>query len=96
LEAINVFFGLLNWGSSARLAVPPLDFLLLLPNASLFGINLLADSAFITNFDGLHDKPHAASLAGAVLLGAVLAEVTPLIVAAGHSVLVVKAHCGKN
>jgi hypothetical protein len=56
----------------------------------------LAYSALVTNFDGLHDEPHAAGLASAVLFGAMLAEMTPLIVTAGHSILIVEAHCGKN
>jgi hypothetical protein len=93
LETIDIFLGLLNGGPAAGLPVPSLDFLLLLANAPLLGVNLLADSALIADFDGLHDEPHAAGLASAVLLGAMLAEMAPLIVAAGHSVLVVETHC---
>jgi hypothetical protein len=65
----------------------------LLPDSTLLGVNLLADSTFIADFNGLHDKSHAAGFASAVLLGAVLAKVAPLVVAASHSVLVVEAHC---
>jgi hypothetical protein len=92
LETIDIFLGLFNGGPAAGLPVPSLDFLLLLANAPLLGVNLLADSALIADFDGLHDEPHAAGLASAVLLGAMLAEMAPLIVATGHSVLVVETH----
>lgn len=73
-------------------SAPSPDLLLLLPNASLFGVNFLTDPALVTDFDGLHDQPHTTGLASSIFLRTMLAEVAPLIVAAGHSVLVVEAH----
>lgn len=92
LQSADVLLSLLNRGSATGLLLPSLDLVFLLADASLLGVDLLADSALLCDLDGLHDEPHAAGLAGSVLLGAVLAEVAPLVVAASHSVLVIEAH----
>lgn len=39
-----------------------------------------------------HDKLHSTSLASAVLLGTVLTEVAPLVIATSHLILIVETH----
>lgn len=43
---------------------------------------------------GVHDQPHATSLAGSIFSGAMLSEMAPLVATARHLVLVVIAHFG--
>lgn len=76
--------------------VPSLDPVNLLLDAVVLGINLSACLALFCHRVCVHRQLHAAGFASAVLLGAMLAEVSPLVVAAHHLVLVVKAHTGDS
>lgn len=90
----------LDWGASL---MPPLFFLhpsidpvLLFPNTTFLCVDLGANFTLFGLGQSVHDELHSASFAGSILLGAVLAEVTPLVAVAGHSVLVVEAHFGEG
>lgn len=80
--------------------LPSVDTLLLLNKAALLCVDLGAKLALVALANGVHDQLHTASLAGAILLGAVLAEVAPLVIAAIQLVLLVEAHdsliCGST
>lgn len=71
---------------------PSPDLLFLLAYAAVLGIDFCAGAAFLVIGVGRHDQSHAASFAGSVFLGAVLAEVSPLVTLASHLVLVVETH----
>lgn len=75
---------------------PSIDPVLLFSNTAFFCVDLSADFTLFRLGQSVHDELHAASLSGSILLGAVLAEVTPLVAVAGHSVLVVKTHFGEG
>jgi hypothetical protein len=76
----------------APVALPAIDALNLGGPAAHLGVDLLTELALGASGNCLHDELHAAGFTDAVLLGAVLAEVTPLPVAASKSMLVVEAH----
>jgi hypothetical protein len=92
LKARDVLFGFFDWGGSATLSLPPLDPILLLADGSAFGVQFFAGTTLLLDLICLHDQFHAASLAGTVLFGAVLAEMSPLVVAASHTFLIIKTH----
>lgn len=76
----------------APIALPAIDALDLGGPTAHLGVDLLAELALGASRNRLHDELHAAGFTDTVLLGAVLAEVTPLPVAASKSMLVVEAH----
>ena len=73
-------------------AYPPMDSNLTLCNYSSLRINLWTDSAFVPGGPAIPNQPSAASLAGAVLFGTMLLEVTPLPTSARHVDCGVEAH----
>ena len=76
----------------AAITLPASDAIDLGGPATHLGVDLLAELALRASGNCLHDELHATRFADSVLLGTVLAEVTPLPVAASESVLVVEAH----
>lgn len=74
------------------LALPPVDALHLGGPAPHLRVDLLAELALRLDRHRLHDELHAARFANAVLLGAVLAEMAPLPIATGKTVLIEEAH----
>ena len=82
-----------NGGSeSAAVALPATDAVHLGCSTAALGLNLVTQSAFLLDWQGLHDKFHTTSFARSVLAVAVLAEVSPLPITAEESVLVEEAH----
>jgi len=75
-----------------RLTLPPPNAVHLSGSAALLGVDLFAKLAVSSCRNRLHDELHATRLADSILLGTVLAEVAPLPVATGKTVLVVEAH----
>jgi len=107
LEALNLplqlgdlllrsFNGSATVVSALLLMLPSADTVLLLLNSAFLGVNLCAHLALLALGNGRHHEFHPTGLSSAVLLGAVLTEVSPLEVAALHLVLVVKAHVGQT
>ena len=78
----------------ASLPPPTADAFNLSRFPALFGIDPLAQLALLVDRDGLHDKLHPTGFARSVFAVAMLAEVSPLPVAALETMLVVEAHLG--
>jgi len=78
-----------------RLALPPADTVHLGGPTPLLGVDLLAELALGARLQRLHDEFHATRLANSVLLGTVLAEVSPLPIAARKTVLIEEAHVSR-
>ncbi len=76
----------------ATLSLPAVDSVLFRAPASLFGIDFVAELAFLADGNGLHDQFHTTRFARAILSVAVLSEVSPFPIAASKSMLVEKAH----
>lgn len=74
------------------LALPPKYTLLFLLDTAPFCLDLRADFALLVTGICGHDQLHTTCLAGSVLFGTVLSEVTPLIIAADKLVLVEETH----
>ncbi len=82
-----------NRGSEfAAFSLPAADPIYLCATAPLFRIDLVAEFAFLTDRDGLHNQFHTASFTCAVLPVAMLSKMPPFPVAASKTVLVEKAH----
>lgn len=77
------------------LALPSIDAVDLGRPASHLGVDLLAQLALRPDWYRLHDELHATGFTNSVLLGTVLAEVTPLPVAADEPVLIEEAHVSR-
>lgn len=92
---LNVILGSFDRCSLlAALLTPSLDAVLFLSATVILGLHLVTDLALLLDSIGRHDKLHAASFACTVLFGAVLAERSPLVIAALVDVLVEEAHIG--
>lgn len=76
----------------AAFPLPASDTVFFFGFAVIFDLKLVADPTLCVYMDVLHDKLHAARLASAVLLSAVLTERTPFEVAALVDLLVKEAH----
>jgi hypothetical protein len=76
----------------AALSLPASNSFLLFGSAAILDIELVTDPTLLVDPDILHDELHAARLSSAILLSAVLAERTPLEVAALVDLLVKEAH----
>lgn len=74
------------------ITLPAIDAFDLGSPAAHLGVDLLAELALGSCRNRLHDEFHATRFTDSVLLGTVLAKVTPLPVAASKSMLVVEAH----
>ncbi|KFY10497.1 hypothetical protein V491_07613 [Pseudogymnoascus sp. VKM F-3775] len=93
IQAADDVLGGLDGGLAVPLTLPSLDAFDLLLAAAQFGCNLVTDAAVLgAVLVAVHNELHAARLTGAVLLGAVLAECAPLVVAAAVKGLVKEAH----
>lgn len=93
IQVADDVLGGLDGGLAVSLALPSLDAVNLLLAAAQFGCDLVTDSAVLgAVLVAVHDELHTAGLTGAVLLGAVLAEGAPLVVAAAVKGLVKEAH----
>jgi hypothetical protein len=77
------------------LALPPANAVNFSGPSAHLRVDFVAQLALGTCRDCLHDELHAARLAHAVLLGAMLSEVAPLPVATGKAVLVEEAHVSR-
>lgn len=88
----NRVLGHLDRRLLTALLLPPLDPVLLVTEALVFGFNLITGLALAGMQDGVHDELHAACFSSSVFLGTVLAEVSPLVVTALVLVLVEEAH----
>lgn len=64
--------------------------------APLLGFELVADPTLLLELRSGHDKLGAACFTCAVLSVAMLPEMAPFVIAAGESMLVVKAHSGAS
>jgi len=93
LNGVKSFF---DRGFAVALLPPSLDPLLLFPDGALLCVDLEAGLALIRELISLHYQFHAAGLASAVFFGAMLTKMAPLVAIAGHSVLVVEAHRGRD
>ena len=91
-QTIHGFLSLLDRSRSARLVSPSLDSLVLLANATFLCVDFVAKATLLRVWVGVHDEFHAACFARTVFVGTMLAEVSPLVAVAGHSVLVIEAH----
>jgi len=80
----------------ASLALPPANAVNFGGPAAHLCVDFVAQLALGACGDRLHDELHTARLTHSVLLGAVLAEVAPLPVAAGKTVLVEEAHVSRD
>lgn len=78
--------------ATLHLPNPAIDPLLLLLETAGLNLNLLAELALFRLSVGDVWKFHSTGLPRSVLLGAMLFEVAPLVVATSHHVLVVEAH----
>jgi hypothetical protein len=93
IQVADDVLGGLDGGLAVSLALPSLDALDLLLAAAQFGRDLVADAAVLgAVLVAVHDELHTAGLTSAVLLGTVLAEGAPLVVAAAVKGLVKEAH----
>ncbi|KFZ14983.1 hypothetical protein V502_05826 [Pseudogymnoascus sp. VKM F-4520 (FW-2644)] len=93
IQVVDDVLGGLDGGLAVPLTLPSLDAVDFLLAPAQFGHNLVTDAAVLRAvLVAVHDELHATSLAGAVLLGAVLAECAPLVVAAAVKGLVEEAH----
>jgi hypothetical protein len=94
LKGSDLLFGCRNGGFTPVpvFLLPPLDAVLLLSDAVIFGLKLAAQLALLFHHVRPHDELHAARLTGSVLSGAMLSEVAPFEAAAGHFVLIVVTH----
>jgi hypothetical protein len=79
----------------APFALPSVDPFNLCGPAPHLGVNLLAELALLSDGNRLHDKLHATCFTNPVLLGAVLAEVTPFPVTTHEPVLIEEAHVSR-
>lgn len=77
------------------LALPPIDTFDFGCPAPHLGVNLLTQLALGPGRNCLHDELHATSFTNPVFLGAVLAEMAPLPVAAHEPVLIEEAHVSR-
>jgi hypothetical protein len=77
------------------LALPPADTVHLGGPAPLLGVDLVAELALGACLQRLHDEFHAARLANPVLLGTVLAEMSPFPIAARKTMLIEEAHVSR-
>ena len=80
--------------SALLLLDPSVDAVLFLFYAAPLDLDLGAGLALFVLSMGVHWQFHAARLAGSVFLGTMLAEVSPLVIAADHLILVVETHFG--
>lgn len=71
---------------------PAFDVVLQLGPLTVLDLELITDGTLALDIDVVHDELHTACLTSAVFFGAVLAERTPLEVAAGIDGLVEEAH----
>ncbi|KFY76779.1 hypothetical protein V498_09502 [Pseudogymnoascus sp. VKM F-4517 (FW-2822)] len=93
IEALDDILGGLDGGLAVSLALPSLDAVNLLLTSAQFGRDLVTDAAVLRAvLVAVHDELHATGLTGAVLLGTVLAECAPLVVATAVKGLVEEAH----
>ncbi len=76
----------------AAFPFPAPDTVFLFGFAVIFYFEFVADSALCVDMDVLHHKLHTTGFAGAVLLGAMLAERPPFEVAALVDLLVKETH----
>ena len=76
----------------AALSLPASNTFLFFGSAAILDIKLVTDPTLLLDPNVLHDKLHAARFPSAIFLSAVLAERTPLEVAALVDVLVKEAH----
>lgn len=76
----------------ATLSLPAVDSVLFRAPAPLFGVDLVAELAFLADGNGLHNQFHATRFARTVFSVAVLSEVSPFPIATSKSMLVEKAH----
>ena len=82
-----------NRGSElAPFPLPAADAVFFCTSAPLFGVNLVAELAFLMDWNGLHDQFHTARFPRAVLSVAMLSEVAPFPITTGKSMLVVETH----
>jgi hypothetical protein len=96
VQASDYVHGLVD--RSAKLgvfALPPANAVDLSGSSAHLCVDLVAQLALCACWNRLHDELHAARLTHAILLGTVLAEVAPLPVATGKTVLIVEAHVSK-
>ena len=80
----------------ATLLLPAVNAFNLLFAAPLFGFELVADPTLLLELRSGHDKFGAACFTCAVFSVAMLPEMAPFVIAAGESMLVVKAHPGTS
>lgn len=76
----------------APLSLPTIDAILFRVPASLFGVDFVAELAFLADRDRLHNQFHPTRFPCAVFSVAVLSEVSPFPVATRKSMLVKEAH----
>lgn len=93
IKTSNHLHRFVNGGTElVRFALPPPNAVDLRGPTAHLGFNLLAQLALCSCGNCLHDELHTARLANSVLLGTVLSEVAPLVIATLEAVLVVEAH----
>src|SRR5438270_2100753 len=92
IQAFNNVLRSLNgrFSMPAALFLPASNSFLLFGSAAILNIELVTDPTFLVDPNILHDELHAACFSSTILLSAVLAERTPLEIAA-LVVLLVKA-----
>ena len=89
----NALLRLFNRGLKlAALGLPTVDAFLFILDTALFGVDFLAELAFVAELDRAVLQPHATGFTCAIFSVAVLSEVAPLEVAACKDVLIVVAH----
>jgi hypothetical protein len=76
-------------------ALPPADPVHLSAPSPHLRVDLLTKLALLSDRNRLHDELHPACFANSVLLGTVLAEVTPLPIATSKAVLIEETHVSR-
>jgi hypothetical protein len=91
-DLLDEFLRMLNVCCELALGTPTRDLIFFLSAASDFGVDFGAELALFLELLRLEDQPHAAGLAGPVLLVAVDPKLAPLPVAARIAVLIKETH----
>lgn len=95
IQHLDHVTGSVNRGPEfATLPLPPTDPIDLCVSASLFRVDLVAELAFLTDRDRLHDEFHPARFTCAIFSVAMLSKVSPFPIAACKSMLVEETHVG--
>ena len=74
------------------LSLPAADAINLCASPALFRVDFVAELAFLTDRDRLHDEFHSARFTCPVLSVAMLSKVSPFPIAAGKPVLIEETH----